>query len=86
MKHVVHTVRSQGSTGDGIATAVIRKSVHDFTFLHHADSYGGLVVIHQLLALELLLELIVFRNNGTQTGRFALMGKIYAVNGVLVGI
>ena len=44
MKHVVHTVRSQGSTGDGIATAVIRKSVHDFTFLHHADSYGGLVV------------------------------------------
>ena len=32
MKHVVHTVRSQGGTGDGIATAVIRKSVHDLPF------------------------------------------------------
>ena len=86
MKHVVHTVRSQGGTGDGIATAVIRKSVHDFAFLHHADGYGRLVVIHQLLTLELLLEFIVFRNDRTQTGRLALMGKIYSINGVLIGI
>ena len=76
----MHAIGGQRGARQCIATVGIVQTYHGLAFFHHAQGHGRTVSTEQLLAFELLLEFLVFRNQRAQTGRLTFMRETKTIN------